>query len=400
MPRYLYKAKNNKSEIVTGTVRSDNQIEAEKILVRHDLVPIEITPEQKQSFTSLLFNKVSIKDKAIFSRQLATMLNAGLPLTKAISLLAKQAKNDHLRQIFVDIYTDLEEGYNFSSALSKHPEAFDRVFVSIVNSGESTGKLDVVLSELADQIENDRNFVGKVKSALYYPAFILIALVAAAVVMMVMVVPKLKTMFTQNNQELPAITKILLGMSDFMVNWWWLVLIFVVGLVIFLRYWLATEKGSKAIHVLQITIPGLKNIFEGIYMYRFTRTMSMLAGAGVPLLDTLRITATVMDNPVYEEAIVRVSSQVEKGMSLSAQLLKEKYFPPLVGNMVAVGEETGELDKVLLKVAQYYAQSTSDLTKAVTSLVEPAILLIMAAGVVFLVFSIYLPVMQMGSLGG
>jgi len=400
MPRYLYKAKNNKSEIVTGTVRSDNQIEAEKILVRHDLVPIEITPEQKQSFTSLLFNKVSIKDKAIFSRQLATMLNAGLPLTKAISLLAKQAKNDHLRQIFVDIYTDLEEGYNFSSALSKHPEAFDRVFVSIVNSGESTGKLDVVLSELADQIENDSNFVGKVKSALYYPAFILIALVAAAVVMMVMVVPKLKTMFTQNNQELPAITKILLGLSDFMVVWWWLVLLVIVGLAIFLRYWLATEKGSKAIHVLQISTPGLKNIFTGIYMYRFTRTMAMLSSAGVPLLDALRISATVMDNPVYEEAIMRVSSQVEKGMSLSAQLLKEKYFPPLVGNMAAVGEETGELDKVLLKVAQYYAQSTSDLTKAVTSLVEPAILLIMAAGVIFLVFAIYMPVIQMGNFAG
>jgi len=400
MPRYLYKAKNDKSEIVTGTVRSDNQIEAEKVLVRHNLVPIEITPEQKKSFGASIFNKVSIKDKAVFSRQLATMLNAGLPLTKAISLLAKQAKNDHLRQIFVDIYTDLEEGFNFSSALSKHPEAFDRVFVSIVNSGESTGKLDVVLNELADQIENDSSFVGKVQSALYYPAFILVALVGAAFVMMVMVVPKLKIMFTQNNQELPIITKVLLGMSNFMVNWWWLVLIVLGGFVIFARYWLGTEKGSKAIHVLQISIPGLKNVFMGIYMYRFTRTMSMLIGAGVPLLDALRISATVMDNPVYEEAIMRVSGQVEKGMSLSAQLMKERYFPPLVGNMAAVGEETGELDKVLLKVAQYYAQSTSDLTKAITSLIEPAVLLLVAAGVIFLVFAIYMPVIQMGNFTG
>jgi type IV pilus assembly protein PilC len=400
MPRYLYKAKNNKSEIVTGTVRADNQMEAEKVLVRNDLVPMEITPERKRSISSLLFNKISVKDKAIFSRQLATMLNAGLPLTKAISLLAKQAKNDHLRQIFVDIYSDLEEGYNFSSALSKHPEAFDKVFVGVVNSGETTGKLDVVLSELAEQMENDSNFIGKVYSALYYPAFIFVALIGAAFVMMVMVVPKLKTMFTENAQELPVITKILLGMSGFMATWWWLILLALVGLVIFIKYWMGTDQGSRALHTFQITAPGLKNIFEGIYMYRFTRTMSMLSASGVPLLDALRTTATVMDNPVYEDAISRISIQVEKGMSLSSQLTKEPFFPPLVGNMVSVGEETGELDKVLIKVAQYYAQATSDLTKAITSLVEPAILLIVAGGVIFLVFAIYMPVIQMSNFGG
>jgi type IV pilus assembly protein PilC len=328
------------------------------------------------------------------------MLSAGLPLTKAISILAKQQKDDHLKQIFVDIYTDLEEGFSFSSTLSKHPEAFDRVFVGVVNSGETTGKLDVVLSELAEQMENDSNFISKVYSALYYPAFIFCALIVAAFVMMIIVVPKLKTMFSENAQELPAITKVLLGISGFLVSWWWLVILIMVGLVIFLKYWFGTDKGSRALHTFQITAPGLKNIFEGIYMYRFTRTMSMLSGAGVPLLDALRTTATVMDNPVFEDAISRVSTQVEKGMSLSSQLMKEPFFPPLVGNMVAVGEETGELDKVLIKVAEYYAQATSDLTKAITSLVEPAILLIVAAGVIFLVFAIYMPVIQMSNFGG
>jgi len=395
MARFLYKAKNNKGEIVTGTVRANNVPEAEKILIDHNLVATDIIIQKKQTLGHIFLGRVSVKDKAVFSRQLATMLSAGLPLTKAITILAKQAKSENLRTVFVEIYKDLEEGYSLSAALSKHPQVFDRVYVSVVNSGESTGKLDVVLNELAEELENDDQFISKVKGALYYPGFIFLVLILAGIFMLTFVIPKLRVMFDQSNQKLPLITQMLLGLSTFMVNWWWLILIFLALLIAFFRYWSETDGGARFIHNLQLTVPGVSGIFKGIYMYRFTRVMSMLIGAGVPLLDALRIGSAVIDNSIYEESIMEVANQVEKGVPLSVQLLKDPFFPPLVGNMVSVGEETGELDKVLDKVSKYYAQTTGDTTKAISSLVEPAVLILVGLGVAFMVFAIYLPIYQM-----
>lgn len=400
MPRFLYKAKNSKGNAVTGTVKASNQTEAEEVLLQHSLVPTEIIAEGQTVFSSFMTPKVSTRDKAIFTRQLATMISSGLALTKAISLLANQAHSAHQKEIFLSIYKDLEEGYSFSSALAKHPEAFDRVFVSVVNSGESSGKLDIVLAELSNQLEKDSGFISKVKSSLYYPAFILCVLIIAGIVMLAFVVPKLRVMFDSVGAELPMITKILLALSSFLQSWWWLVFIIIIGLIFFLVNWAKTDVGSRVYNNLQITVPGLKKIYEGIYMYRFTRIMSMLVGSGVPLLDALRIGGSVIDNVIYEESLAYISSQVEKGVPLSVELLKDPFFPPLIGQMVAVGEETGELDKVLGKVAEYYEESTTDVTKTITSLVEPIVLVIVGLAVAFMVFAIYLPIYQINQTAG
>ncbi len=398
MTKFLYKAKNNKGEIATGTVRADSLPEAEKILIAHNLVTIEIIPEKAKGVGGGLFvRKVSVKDKAVFSRQLATMLSAGLSLTKAINILIRQAKSERLKTVFTEIYRDLEEGFSFSSALAKHPEVFDRVYVSVVNSGESTGRLDVVLAELADEVENDNAFMGKVKGSLYYPIFIFCVLILAGVLMMIFVVPKLQAIFDQAGQNLPFMTKVLIWVSNFFISWWWLVLILVVGLVVFGKYWTATESGKRFVSRLEIKTPGLKSIYEGVAMYRFTRVLSMLIASGVPLLDALKTGSAVVDNILYEESITEIAHQVEKGVSLSAELLKDELFPPLIGNMVAVGEETGELDKVLEKVSKYYEESTAEVTKAISSIVEPAVLVVVGLAVAFLVFAIYLPLYSMGN---
>ncbi|HLC44075.1 MAG TPA: type II secretion system F family protein [Patescibacteria group bacterium] len=398
MTRFFYKAKNNKGEVVTGTVRAPDQSAAEKILITHNLVAIDIIPEKSKGVVGGLFvRKVSAKDKAVFSRQLATMLSAGLSLTRAINILIKQAKNERLKTIFTEIYRDLEEGFSFSSALAKHPEVFDRVYISVVSSGESTGRLDVVLTELADEVENDNAFMNKVKGSLYYPVFIFCVLIAAGFLLMIFVVPKLKSIFDQAGENLPLATRVLIGVSNFFTSWWWLAVILMIGLIVFIKYWIETESGKEFFNKLQIKTPGLKNIFEGVAMYRFTRVLSMLVGSGVPLLDALKTGSAVVDNVIYEEAIVEVAHQVEKGVSLSTQLLKDDLFPPLIGNMVAVGEETGELDKVLAKVSKYYEESTSDLTKTISSMVEPAVLVLIGLAVAFMVFAIYLPLYSLGN---
>lgn len=395
MPRFLYKAKNNKGEIVTGTVKANSEVEAEKILLKHSLVATDITNDNQKTKTSVFAYSVPLGDKAVFTRQLATMLSAGLSLTKAISILAKQAKADQLRAIFLEIYRDLEEGYSLSTSLAKHPEAFDKVYVSIVSSGESTGKLDTVLGELANQLENDQDFVSRVRSSLYYPGFIFIVMIAAAIFLLSYVVPKLEVVFKESGQNLPAFTQFLLNLSNFMQDYWWGV---AGGLVLFIMLiisWFRTATGTRFLHNVQITIPGLSTLFEGIYMYRFTRVMSMLVGAGVPLLDALRIGASVVGNEVYEESIMTAANQVEKGVPLSTQLMKDPFFPVLVGQMVAVGEETGELDKVLNKVSDYYRQSTNEITKSISSLVEPLVLIMVGLGVAVIVFAIYIPIYQL-----
>jgi len=401
MARFLYKAKNNRSEVVTGTVMAANHYEAEQVLLKHNLVPTDIIAEKQEGLLTLIFNKVSAKDRAIITRQLATMLSAGLNLSKAISILAKQAKNERLRKIFLEIYKDLEQGYSFSVALSRHPEAFDKVYVSIVSSGETTGKLDVVLNELANQSERDSSFVAKVKSSLFYPGFIFGVVIAAGIFMMAFVVPKLKTMFESVNMDLPILTKILLATAGFMESYWYLVIFGLIGLGVSAKIWISTEQGGRMFHRFEMMIPGIRNVLEGMYMYRFTRIMSMLVGAGVPLLDALKISSSVIDNPIYETSIANIASQVERGVPLSSQLLKEPVFPQLIGNMVAVGEETGELDKVLDKVANYYEDQTNDMIKTISSLVEPFVLVLVGLAVAFMVFAIYIPIYQINtSVGG
>ena len=397
MTRFYYKAKNNRGEVVTGTVRASSQPEAEKILIAHNLVALDIIQEKTKTVSSFFVRRVSAKDKAVFSRQLATMLSAGLSLTKAINILIKQAKNERLRVVFTEIYRDLEEGFSFSSALAKHPEVFDRVYVSVVSSGESTGRLDAVLSELADEVENDNAFMNKVKGSLYYPVFIFCVLILAGIALMLFVVPKLQSVFDQAGESLPLATRMLIGISHFLISWWWLVLILVIALSIFIRYWLETDSGKMTVDNLKIKTPGLKIIFEGVAMYRFTRVLAMLLGSGVPLLDALKIGSAVVDNVIYEEAVTEVVHQVEKGVSLSTQLLKDDIFPPLIGNMVAVGEETGELEKMLTKIADFYDTEVDTAVDGLTALIEPLIIAFLGIVIGGIVVAMFLPILTLSS---
>jgi len=400
MAKFLYKAKNKRGEVVTGTVKAITEEEAEKVLLKHNLTPSRIVPEEQKRYFPFLMARVSGKEKAVFSRQLSTMLSAGLPLTKALSILSGNIENDYFKNIIQEIYTDLEEGYSFSVALSKHPQVFDKVYVSVIGSGETTGRLDLVLSQMATQLENDNNFISYIKGALYYPIFILIALVFIGGYMLTTVVPKLKSMFDQMGRELPLTTRAMLSISSFMQHWWFLILLIVLFIIIFLKLWFQTDAGSRFINKLELKTPGLNKLFVSLYMSRFARVMELLVGAGVPILDSLKIGSTVINNSIYEDSLTNVAKQIEKGVPLSAQLAKENVFPPLVAQMVSVGEETGELDKVLGKVAEYYEESANQNIKVISTLIEPIILVIIGLAVAFMVFSIILPIYNIAQFGG
>lgn len=392
MAKFTYKAKNERGDIVTGTVTAQNEFEAEKALLDNKLFALDIMAEGGFNLGNIFQPKITLKDRALFARQLATMISSGMTLTKSLTIVAGQGRTERLKKIYLDIYQDLEEGYSFSSALAKHPEAFDSVFIAIVRSGETTGNIVKVLGDTADRLENDNNFLAKIKGAMLYPAFILCALIAVGTYMMIKVIPQLKGVFDQAGSKLPLATRMLIGMSDFLTNRWWLALIILVAIILALRSWVLSDIGARTINKWQIIVPGVKNISIGIYMSRFARIMEMLISSGVPLIDALKIVSNTMNNQIFEEQINQMVVEVEKGVPLSTPMLKNSDFPQLVGQMVSVGEQTGQLDKVLAKVAEYYEDEANEKIKALSTLIEPVVLIIIGIGVAFLVFAVLMPI--------
>ncbi len=392
MTKFVYKAKDETGKIVTGTVQASSDFDAKTILQKNKLTPLEIVPENQMTTPTIFQPKITVKDRAVFARQLATTVGAGVTLIKSMSILAKQARNDRLKTIFFAVYKDLQEGYSFSNALAKHPEAFDKVFISVVKSGESSGNLDIVLGQLAENLEASQSFNLKLKGALYYPVFIIIALIGVGTYMLITVIPRLEELFLQAGTELPFATRVLIALSNFLTNQWWAVIIILLVIIFGGRYWLLSDSGSRTIDIWKLKIPVVKELSTGLYMSSFTRIMEMLIRSGVPILDSLRISSNTINNIIYEDSINRVAIEVERGVPLSIPLEKDPIFPKLISQMVAVGEQTGKLDVILDKVAIYYEQETSEKIKSISTLLEPIILLIVGIGVAFLIFAVLMPI--------
>ncbi len=340
--------------------------------------------------------KVTVKEKAFMARQLATMLASGLTLEKALQVISNQTKNPLLKQTIEGVKADLEAGSTFSSAISKYPKVFDKVFVNIVISGEAVGRLAEVLDRLAGQIEAQSDFISKIKGALLYPAFILIAMIIIAIIMMIKVVPELQSVFAETGAQLPWTTQALISLSDSMINFWWVYLLVLILIVLGVRYFLKTDMGQYWLSKIEIGIPG--GLGKDIYMARFTRTLGMLVGSGTPILEALNITADAMNNKIYAEKLKSAASQVERGVPLSVPIENSGVFPLIVPQMIAVGEQTGKLDESLEQLAKYYEEESSDQIKNLSSLFEPVLIVIIGLGVAFLVFSILLPIYQVAQL--
>ena len=395
MMRFKYRAKNDRGDIVGGVVRADNVLAAEKILRQNNLVTVDILPETSQVFSLFgLRKKVTLRDKSIFSSQLSIMISAGLALPKAVNIIAAQTENQYLKSIFYNVNRDLEEGLNFSSSLARYPEVFDQLFVNVVRSGESIGNLEMVLDRLAKKLENDQNLSSKLMSALIYPAFIIVALIAVGWLLMVKIVPQIESVFTEANAILPWATRTLIAVSHFLANFWWAVIIFLLLLVIFLRYYLSSDQGRDLYARIQLKLPGFRKITNDIYMARFCRTIEMLFESGVPLIESINTCANVMVNGYYKKSLQNISKEVQKGVSFSVELSKDPLFPPLVSQMLAVGEQTGKSTDVMNKLARYYEGEAENAVRGIYSLVEPLAMILVGIGVAILVFAILVPIYQ------
>ena len=400
MSQFIYEAKDQLGRNVKGMVEADSAEAAEDVLKYNQLYVLSIKPFlsfEERIFSTLrsFFGGIKPKDKAVFARQLSTMINAGLPLMDALKYIVKQTTKKEMVEITLKIMALIERGKSFSFALEQFSAIFPPIFVNMVRSGEASGKLDRVLADLADQLEGDYEMRSKIKGALIYPAFILVAIAAVGVFALVYIIPNLEDVFTSSGAQLPVLTLFLIKISHFILNFWYLILIVVFGLIVFLRSYVLTSSGKRIISYINLHLPIFANINKGIYVTTFARTLGLLISGGVPIIKSLSIVSESMGNVLVEEKLKDAIVSVEKGIPLSVPIGKITYFPPLIASMVAVGEQTGQLDKVLLNISKIYEQETQDMLKGLSSLLEPIIILIVGIGVALLAISVILPIYQL-----
>ncbi len=392
MKTFNYQAQSQSGAVINGVLQAPTKEEAQKALQSAKLKPLLVSEKSSVFDRIAFFNKVSLKDKAMFARQLATMIGSGLPLLQAIRIVEQQIENERFKVALQEMVRDLEGGYSFSVALSKHEKIFDKIFISLVAAGEASGQLETVLNELAERLENDTNFQAKVKGALAYPALILVVMVIMGIYVVVKIIPELMPLFEDTKTPLPISTKILIFMSNSLIKFWYLYITGVVGLFAGLRIFLASDSGQEWFSEGQLKVPLIGPLLKGAYMASLLSTFSLLIRSGIPIIETIKLTAEAVGNRVYKKVLLSAIPKVEKGVPFSTPLSQSPNIPIIVGQMILVGEQTGKLDSVLKTLARFYAQETETKIKSFSSLIEPVIIVIMGLGVAFLVLSVIGPI--------
>src|SRR5258708_3073883 len=389
---YQYKAKTKKNDTIFGKIEAQDEHEASASLRERGLFVISVTLYQESSILKLLkFSRVGQNDVVNFTRQLSTMITAGLPLTDALVILQTQS-TPAMQKIIDVVRRDVEGGQTLAKSLEKHPKSFTQVYVSLVRAGESAGVLDKVLARLADTLEKQKDFRSKTKGALIYPTIVMAAMGIVAFIMMVFVIPKLTAMYKDFGAQLPTPTLILIGLSNFVSTFWYLVIGGVVGGIFLFKAYEKTPNGRLRVDRLKLKMPIFGPIQTKVALVELTRTLSLLVAAGISLLTALEIVLDALDNRVFRDALERVVKSVEKGQSLSTALARSEEFPILMNQMVSVGEETGKLDEVLLKLSMYFESESEMAVKGLTTAMEPLIMIVLGVGVGFLIIAIILPI--------
>lgn len=382
-----------------STVQADSEQSAAKLIRAEGLVPIDITVN-KQGAGGLLarFNKVRAKDRVLFSRQLATLLNAGLPLVQSLRNVNNQTESKPLKVIIARVISDVEAGSTLAKSMGRFPEVFNQVYISLIAAGEASGTLDKALERLADQQEKDADVVAKVRGAMIYPLIVLVVMVAVVVFMLVKVLPQVKVLYSETGgASLPLITQVLLDISDFVIHWWWVVVIILAILVVFTSRWARSVGGKRIVDTFKMRAWPVGRLFMKMYMARFARTGTTLIASGVPLIQMLTITAQAVDNVHVEDSIAKATEKVKQGKSLGAALEGDRNFLELVPNMLKIGEQSGSMEQMLSKVADYYEKELDNEIKAIQTIIEPVMMIVMGLVAFTIVAAVLLPIYNLAS---
>ncbi len=400
MPRFVYSAKDGNKRMVEGTLFAETEGEALEKLGQMGCFPIALRKEEgavsapEPSLGSRLFTRVRRRDISTLMRQMADLLEAGVTLVSALQILSEQTENPRLCAIVADLSTDIRKGTSFSDALARYPNIFPPLFSSMIRSGEVSGLLPEVLGKLADFGEQEEELRTKVRSAMAYPSLIFLVGIGTIFVLLTFVIPKLVSLFEEVGQTLPLPTRILIVVSRALAGYWWAILGIALVAVMLFRRFAASKEGRVTVDRIKLHLPIWGTLIQKVETARFARSLGMLLGHGVAILQAVEVVTQTMSNEVMRRGVSRIREQLEEGTGLSRAMRETRVFPPFVVNMVAVGEEGGTLDRSLLKIGETYERQADRTMTLIASMVEPVIILVMGLLVGFIVISMLLPIFQ------
>ena len=407
MPIFVWEGRTAQGRIVKGDTLEAPNVEAALARLREQRIrPIPNKVREKSAGFDKEINipgfgpTVSTKELSVATRQLATMIDAGLPIVQCLDILGEQSENKLLRKTITSIRRDVEGGCTLADALRKHPKIFDDLYVNMVDAGEAGGILNTILNRIALFIEKASRLKKKVKGAMIYPVAIVLVAIVVVAVLMIFVIPVFAELYGSMGQALPVPTQICINISNFFVAYWWLMFLTAIGIVMAIKFYYKTPHGHIKIDALLLRMPVIGDLLRKVAVARFSQNMALLLSSGVPILDGLAITGKTAGNKVVEKAIMESRLSISKGNTVAEPLRESKIFPPLVCQMVAVGESTGGLDGMLRKVAELYEEEVDDAVNNLTAMMEPAIMVVLGVILGGLVVAMYLPIFQMGSLVG
>lgn len=391
--RLRYKVATKEGKLSQGLLDAKDIDEAANYLRAKQLIPIQITRIDNQIWNNLpMVGGVKNSDLVLFTRQLSSMLSSGLTLMRSLEILKDQMQNPNMAEIVTTIINDVEEGKTLAQAIEKHPKAFSPIYISIIRAGEQGGLLDKVLARLADNLEKQEKLASTIKSALMYPVIVIVLMVVVMVIMMLFVMPQLSTLYLNLNVPLPLPTQIVIGLSTAMTTFWPIVLVALVLITFGYRKWSKTPDGTLIIDTLLLKIPVFGNLIGKTILAEFSRTLGLLVGTGTLVVQALVETADTTGNVNYKNAILGVSKQVEKGVTVGDAMSYYPLFPSLLIQLVKVGEQTGKIDETLTKASEYFEREVNEAVKGLTTAMEPFIMVILGIGVAFLIISIITPI--------
>lgn len=399
MAKFSYTAKDPNGQIVHGSAEAQDDRAVATLLKEKKFLPIEVKLQDSGDLSIDRFLQklqgVSVSDLATFTRQLATMIAAGLPLTEALGILQNQVSNPKLKTILTSSLREIDAGTPLSIAFGRYPDVFPTIYIALLRAAEASGSMDKILLRLAEQMESERDFRGRVKGALLYPGIVTSAMIAIAVAMMVFVIPKIADVYTAQGADLPLPTQILIFLSGFISSTILFAPFVLIGAYLGYRRYAATKAGKAFISRITYNLPVFGPLNKTVTFAIMVRTFGSLVGSGIPILDALKITRETVGDNTYGEGLAAAAIQVEKGAKLSVPLQANKAFPPIIGQMVAIGEETGQLDQVLEKLAVYFEQESDQRIKNLTTALEPIMIVVMGVGVAGLALAILLPMFNL-----
>ena len=394
MKKFTYEARDRATnKLVKASLQAESESSAAQLLVKQGFVPLSIKEQIGDgSFLARLTGRITTKDKVVFTRQLATLIGAGLPLSQSLHTTMEQTQNKQLQSVVQEIIADVEGGKSLSISFAKHPTVFDGVFISLISAGELSGTLDESLQRVANQQEKDAATMSKIKGALTYPIIVLVVIGAVLAFMLFTVVPQVQKLYKDLHKTLPFLTQIMVTAADILLHFWWIVIIVVAVAVYFLLQFLKTEAGIRFKDEFKLRAPIFGNMIRKLYMARFSRTGQTLLATGVSMLDMLRVTSVAVNNTVVAKSIDRAAEKVKGGKALSAALEPEPIIMSLVPQMIKIGEQSGRIDEMLGKVAQVYEDELDEQIKNISTAIEPILMVVLAVVAGGMVGAILLPI--------